>query len=212
MIKRVISLLAVCVLTTGCATKVLKVTAPTVKQAEPVIAIVKIDGVKDSRKFQIDPREPETPSIEGNFINDKKITDKAVGRMRHGTFHNALWNFTLKDNETIYSVSERIAANSLTAAGYRVVTKESPDYATAKPVSVDVVQFWAWMQPKFNIDLHFDGELILKSKDNSIVASAKGTKFTSTGFAGGGAWTSLIDEGVADLQTNLTNELKKKAK
>ena len=188
MIRNVLGVLTLCILATGCATKSLKVTAPAVKAPAQTIATVKIDTVNDLRKFVRAPQDPSMPSIEGDAIDDKKITDKAIGRMRHGMFHNALWNYSLKDKDTIYSVCERIAANSLTAAGYRVVDKTSPDYASATPVTVDVVQFWVWMQPKFNIDLNYDGELALTSTDKTIAASATASNLVSTSMATGGVW------------------------
>ncbi len=208
MIKRLLSLCVICVFATGCATKSLKVTTPAVKPPATVIGYVKIENVKDFRAFSVAPKDPALPSIEGDQINDKKLTDKSIGRMRHGMFHNALWNYSLKDKETIYSVSERIVSNSFTAAGYQVVSKGDAQYDSAVPVSVDVIQFWAWMQPKFNIDLQFDGELAVKSKDNSIAVTAKGTHMFSTAFAGGGNWTEVVNKGVEKLQANLTNELK----
>jgi hypothetical protein len=212
MIKHLLCVFAICALTTGCATKSLKVTAPAVKAPAQTIATVKIDTVNDLRKFVRAPQDPSMPSIEGDTIDDKKITDKAIGRMRHGMFHNALWNYSLKDKDTIYSVCERIASNSLTAAGYRVVDKTSPEYASATPVTVDVLQFWIWMQPKFNIDLNYDGELALASKDKSIVASAKATNLVSTAMATGGVWEKTVDGGIAKLQANLTEELIKNNK
>lgn len=212
MIKQVLGVLAICVLATGCATKSLKVTAPVVKAPAQTIATVKIEAVNDLRKFVRAPKDPSSPSIEGDNIDDKKITDTVIGRMRHGMFHNALWNYSLKEKETIHSVCESIAANSLTAAGYRVVDKTSPDYASATPITVDVLQFWVWMQPKFNIDLNYDGELALASKDKSIAASAKATNLISTAMATGGVWEKTVDGGVAKLQANLTEELIKNNK
>ncbi len=212
MLKQVMALLTVCLLASGCVSKTLKITAPSVKAPEAVTATVKIESVKDDRVFIRSPQNPAKPSIEDDKIDDKKLTDKAIGRMRHGLFHTALWNYSLKDKEDIYSLCERIASNSLVAAGYRVVDKSSPDYATAIPVSVNVNQFWIWMQPKFNIDLNFDGELALKSENKALNVSATGSKTVSTAMATPGVWESTVDSGVASLQANLIEELLKRKK
>lgn len=211
MIKRLLGILAIGILATGCATKTLKVTTPAIAPSAPTLGYVTIESVKDARNFIANPSNPRFPSIEGDKIKDKQLTDKAIGRMRHGVFHNALWNYSLHGEETIYSICERIASNSLSAAGYAVVKKGDAQYDKATPVSVEIVEFWAWMQPKFNIDLHFDGELVIKSQDPTLAAVGKGSHMFSTSFAGPGNWTKVVNLGIENLQANLTNEIKKSA-
>ncbi len=210
--SKIFSLITICILASGCATKTLQVTipAPATPQTEEK-GVVKISSITDKRQFQRSPEDPAIPSIEGDFIDDKAITDKVVGRMRHGLYHKSLWNYTLKGDDDIYDVCRKVATNSLTEAGYKVVTPSDDNYSSATAVDVDILQFWAWMQPKFNIDLHFDGELHIKSTDGSkkIDAKATGGHMFSTGFAGGGAWEKLINTGAKDLQDNLTKELTK---
>ncbi|BCD96496.1 hypothetical protein MARGE09_P0696 [Marinagarivorans cellulosilyticus] len=78
------------------------------------------------------------------------------------------------------------------------------------PIAIDILQFWAWMQPKFNVDLNFDGEIRIRSvdKENEIEINAIGRHMFSTGFAGGSAWTSLVEEGVKDLDSNLVLKIR----
>ncbi|WP_317932951.1 hypothetical protein [Halioxenophilus sp. WMMB6] len=206
---RTLLLACVVLLNCACATKTLQVTVPEVPPAPHPLAYVKIVAVNDVRQFARSPTTASTPSIENDLIDNKSITDKAIGRMRHGLLHKALWNYTLTGDETIYSVCSKIVINSLNLAGLNVVSAGEEGYAEAVPIAVDVVQFWAWMQPQFNIDLHFDGELRLTSTDNSrpLSVSATGNEFFSTAYAGGSAWTKLVNQGVADLQQNLTDQL-----
>jgi hypothetical protein len=212
MIARLISLLVICVFASGCATKTLKITTPNAKAPGKITGYIKIENIKDARNFMEAPIDPATPSIEGDKIKDKNITDKAIGRMRHGLFHYAMWNYSLEKKETIYSLCERIASNSFTNAGYQVVGKGDANYENATPISVEVAQFWAWLQPKFTGEMHFDGELKIISKDQSLEVSAKGADMFNVAVADADNWTKVVDHGVKKLQENLTTELKKKQK
>lgn len=208
--KKVFGLIFVCLLAAGCATKSLRVTVPAAQPQPTTLGYVRIDQIKDLRNFVVAPKHPSIPSIEGDHISDTAKTDTSIGRMRHGMFHHALWNYTLKDDKNIYEVCEEIVSSSLTIAGYAVVTKGNDQYGSALPLSIEILQFWAWMQPKFNIDLYFDGELKVISMDpeNSINVTAKSAHMFSTGMANGSNWTKLVNQGVSDLQSDLVSKLK----
>lgn len=186
------------------------VSVPSSQIPTEMVGFVKIASIKDSRKFEVAPRDASTPSIEGDFINDTAKTDKSIGRMRHGLFHKALWNYTLKGNENIYGLCRKIVSSSLVAAGYEVVEEGHEQYSSALPLSIDILQFWAWMQPKVNIDLNFDGEISVQSVDEqkTINVTAEGTDMFSTPMAGVGNWTKLVNTGVSNLQDDLTSKLK----
>lgn len=210
MFKKILLIPILCFLGSGCATKILQVTIPQAVEVDGGNRFVRIQQIEDLRDFQVAPSVPSTPSIERDLIENKNITDKSIGRMRHGIFHNALWNYTLKGDESIYSVCRNIVSSSLASSGYKVVTEGQENYDKALPLAIDVLQFWAWMQPKFNIDLHFDGELRVKSLDaeNTIDVNATGTYMFSTGMAGGSAWTKVVNEGVKNLDKDLVMKLK----
>lgn len=205
LFRNILCVAALCVFASGCATKSLQVTVPTAAKSQASKGYVKIQKIEDHRSFQKSPGDPSIPSIEGDKINDKNLTDTSIGRMRHGLMHSALWNYSVKGDKDVYAVCDKIVTSSLTSAGYQVVTKGQPHYDEAMPLQVDIIKFWAWMQPKFNIDLNFDGELNVKSldKSKSIDVNAKGHHMFSTSFAGGGAWTKVVNEGVKDLDKNL---------
>jgi len=189
----------------GCATKAIQVNVPQQTKADVIKGYVTIKEVNDLRKFEKSPIKPSVPSIEGDLIEDKKLTDKIIGRMRHGLYHKALWNYTIKGEGDIYDVSREIVTGSLASAGYVTVVAGDENFDKALPVAIDVLQFWAWMQPKFTIDLIFDGEIRVRSLDpqKSLDVNAKGKHMFSTSFAGGKAWTTLVEEGVKDLDKNL---------
>lgn len=207
---RLFTILFFAALGSACATKTLDVRVPSPQVQPNVIGYVEIKEINDLRKFERSPSDPSTPSIEGDFVDDKDITDKVIGRMRHGMYHKALWNYTIKGDKDIYDVCREIVSSSLSSAGYEVVATGSDVSGDVIPVAVDILQFWAWMQPKFNIDLNFDGEIRIRTltPEETIEISAEGHHHFSTGFAGGSAWTSLIEKGVVDLDKNLVLKVK----
>ncbi len=210
MLKNLAFIFLACVFASGCATKVIAVKVPPQPKIDIVKGYVKIAEINDLRKFEKSPTDPAIPSIEGDLIEDKKLTDKTIGRMRHGLYHKALWNYTIKGDDDIYDVCRDIVTNSFASAGYVTVSEGEQGFETALPVAIDIVQFWAWMQPKFNIDLNFDGEIRIRSlsPNKSIDVNAEGKHMFSTAFAGGSAWTTLVKEGVKDLDKNLVLKFK----
>lgn len=208
-IAKVFFLSLLVTLGSGCATKVLNIDIPESVNQTEIQEYVKIVDIQDLRKFEKSPETPSTPSIENDLIDDKAITDKAVGRARHGMFHNALWNYSLEGDEDIYSVCKKIATNSLNNSGYQVLEPSDAKYSEAIPVSIEILQFWGWMQPHFNIDLLFEGELRIRSSDDkkSIDVTGTGSELFSTAMAGASAWTKLISQGAAYLEEDLTIKL-----
>ena len=209
-LKQLICISILCVLGSGCATKVIQVSIPDAVDPNVQKGYAKIEKIEDLRNFQRKPSDPSIPSIEGDNIDDKEITDKVIGRMRHGLYHKALWNYTIKNYQDVYGVCRKVVTSSLSSAGYIVVKEGHEQYDNALPLAVDILQFWAWMQPQFNIDLHFDGELRVKSLDSErpLDVTANGTEFFSTGFAGGSAWNKVVNQGLKDLDKDLVSKLK----
>lgn len=205
LISRLIFISIVLAISSGCATKVLRVTVPNASESGAVKGYVKIVKVTDLRGFQRAPTDPSIPSIEGDNINNKSLTEKSIGRMRHGLYHYAMWNYTLEGNENINSVCRSIVTSSLLTSGYKVVAEGHEHFDAAIPLEVEIIKFWAWMQPKFNIDLHFDGELVVRSMDakKTLDINASSSHMFSTAIAGGGAWTQVVREGVNKLDKDM---------
>ncbi len=210
IIKKLMYVAVIAMLASGCATKIIDVKVPQYSPVETIKGYVKIEEVNDLRKFERSPSDPAIPSVEGDLIDDKGITDKVIGRMRHGLYHKSLWNYTIKGDDDIYDVCRKVVTGSLAGAGYVTVAEGDAGFDSALPIAIDILQFWAWMQPKFNIDLNFDGEIRIRSMapEKTFDVNASGAHMFSTGFAGGGAWSKLVAEGVKDLDKNLVLKLK----
>ncbi len=112
-------------------------------------ALVKIVDVKDQRKFEAAPGQPSTPSLEKPAdINNPAITSRAYARKRNG-YGKALGDIILPEGRTIAGLIRAATQKALEDKGYRVVDQNSPDYARAMPVSVEVNEFWTWISIGF---------------------------------------------------------------
>jgi hypothetical protein len=126
----------------------------------------KIIEVVDSRKFSVDPHNPSLPSI-GNAseITDPKLTSRAVGRKRNG-FGAALGDIVLPEGQAVPGLVRSAAQQALREKGYRVVEPDSPDYAAAAPLALNIEQFWTWMRPGFSeLKFYFEASVTIKGSD-----------------------------------------------
>jgi hypothetical protein len=146
-------LMAVVILgmTSGCATSrsVVSLDQPTNAASNPEQGIaVKIVKVSDARIFEASPKNPDTPSLSGDDINNASLKARALGRKRGG-FGAALGDVMLPDNQTVASLMQNTLANGFRNANYRVLTPDDAGYDAAIPVQARVVQFWSWLQMGF---------------------------------------------------------------
>ena len=92
-----------------------------------------------------------------------------------------------------------------------MVEAGSPNYATAAPLSVDIVQFWAWFSPGFaTVHIDFQGLLTLRG---TRLLDREPTTVTSHVTHEGLAifesdWTDLVQRGVADLSQRIEETVK----
>lgn len=137
----VVPLLACLFVATGCATTRGVIDVPATMGANPPSGpAVRIDRVTDRRVFEIDPRQANIPSLMNDAeIKDPKITSRAIARKRGG-FGKALGDILLPEGRTVMKVVEEALTRSLQDAGYRVVSKQDPEAATAIPVEADIEQ------------------------------------------------------------------------
>ncbi|KAB7622622.1 hypothetical protein [Alkalilimnicola sp. S0819] len=202
-------LLVVCLGLVGCGTKVIPVTLPEASEAAVTKGYVRISAIDDYRNFRRSPSSPYTPSIEGDDIDNPEKRRKSIGRMRHGTYQYALWNFSFVGDEDIFGACRKIVSNSLSSAGYHVVSPDHAEYDSAIPVTIEVLEFWAWMQPKFNIDVSFDSKLRVRSElpEGGLDVTASGRHTFSTAYAGLDAWTKVVKIGVENLHRDMLAKL-----
>lgn len=135
----------------GCATGRSEVDVNAV-QASPGQVTAASNGKKvliratDERTFEIDPRSADIPSLKDDEINDRSVTERAIGRKRGG-FGKAFGDVVLPSGRTVSQLVGEAVSNAYREAGYEVVTDKSTSDAIA--VNVHVIEFWSWFSPGF---------------------------------------------------------------
>jgi len=171
----------------------------------------KIIEVVDSRKFSVDPHNPSLPSI-GNAseITDPKLTSRAVGRKRNG-FGAALGDIVLPEGQTVPGLVRSAAQQALREKGYRVVESDSPDYAAAAPLALNIEQFWTWMRPGFSeLKFYFEASVTIKGSDlvpgSADVVTARAQLAAQTGMESN--WKEVIQTGLDRLAPAIKDKIK----
>lgn len=71
----------------------------------------------------------------------------------------------LPEGRTVEQIVREAAAKALAEKGYAVVAEESPEFANALPVNIEIQQFWSWFTPgAFLISVEFVGTVLLKGE------------------------------------------------
>ncbi|WP_373085257.1 hypothetical protein [Sneathiella sp.] len=129
---------------------------------------IKIVSVEDTRVFEFKPRTPSIPSLSETEIVSPEIQARAVARKRNG-YGQAFGDVVLPEGETVAGVMTRALTNAFRSDGYRVLNANDPDYSEAYPVTVQIVQFWSWIEWGFwQLPLHNTSEIVLKSSVRSL--------------------------------------------
>lgn len=136
---------ATLLLQSGCVVgrRTLTLTVPTISGGPATKGKACVVAVTDDRVFQNKPRDPSTPSIDGD-VNTISAAQKDVmiGRQRNGYGH-AMGDIGLPEGQSVTKTMRKLVEEGLWRSGYQVVT--TPD--GAMPVTVSVDKFWAWMSP-----------------------------------------------------------------
>ena len=176
----------------------------------PTKAAVKITNVTDSRRFEINPRSPSTPSVRDNEIDNKQLIARAVGRKRGG-FGNAWGDVVLPEGQTVSGLVEEALVAALAEKGYAVLARDAPGYDGAIPLSADVLKFWSWVTPGWAISITHESQIRLTGPwplrlDNREISGY--AYYKSYVAIVESDWGDLLNNGLADLQQNLAKELK----
>ncbi len=204
-------LIGVTLLITGCAINRgildVRMNVPMNASSGEAVKIVRVD---DKRIFELNPRNASIPSLKNGEINDKAITSRAVARKRNG-FGKALGDILLPEDRTVSDLVKEAVAKAFIESGYRVVEKNDPDYASAKPVEVDIDRFWSWITMGFwALGLNFEAKI----KITGGVPAFEGGKEISfstklhTQAATTRAWTNILNAGLKGLVEKIKLELK----
>lgn len=152
-IDRAVRAAALCVvlLATGCATSrgtmTLQVPEPVAAPTADKVAV--IESVEDRRVFEVNPREPSTPSLKKGdaYALDATQRKQAIARKRNG-YGKALGDILLEGEQTVETLTTDLVAAGLQQRGYRVVDASDAG-VDALRLRVVIDKFWAWFTPGF---------------------------------------------------------------
>lgn len=203
-------LIATAVVVSGCATSrgSLEITEEISVNPESGEAI-KIVRVSDARQFQIDPPEPDIPSLKNNEINDPSVTSRAIARKRN-SFGAAMGDILLPEGQSVMALVESSLTRGFRENGFRVVSEEDADFADATAIEVDIEKFWGWFQPGFwSLKLHFQ---TLLRVTGPLGPFANGAEFDSDveksfQIATANSWRETIDIGLEELNRDIAEDL-----
>jgi hypothetical protein len=186
------------------------VTAPT-GAATNGKAFAKIVAVDDNRVFEAAPSDAGTPSLQNaSEITNKAITSRAIARKRGG-YGQAFGDVVLPEGKTVAGLVRSAAQKALQDKGYTVVDDGAPQYATASPLSIEIVDFWSWVAPgffnmntEFKSTLKLTGDALVGADPLPVVVHFKDTPLAVTE----GVWADLVQRGVNDVSDKIEQALK----
>ncbi len=184
------------------------------KVAEPIGnpingAAIRIIEVKDKRLFEKDPEIPETPSLSQNEKDTPEIRSRAFARKRNG-YGAAVGDVLLPEGVTVVSIIEKELINTFRKAGYQVLTEADAGYKAAKPIQVEIHQFWSWVIMGWGRigtvgQLKITGDLG-KGTDIHIISNQYQTE--PSGFLTDNVWVEGSTAGLKSLMSKVENYLK----
>jgi len=209
---RSLMVLALAVMVSGCAASrsVVSLDQPSGTIPNPERGTtIKIVKVSDARTFEASPKNPDTPSLGGQDVNDSSLTARAIGRKRSG-FGAAMGDVLLPEGQTVSDMMASTLTTGFRQANYRVLSPGDSGYETAVPVKARIVQFWSWFQPGFwEVEVHNRAEVELTGslpvlKNGLMVRSeAKESMMAVTESD----WQSIASEGLKTFSGNLVKAL-----
>jgi hypothetical protein len=177
-------------------------------------AFVKIADIRDLRHFEVAPDRPSDPSVEDAAdIANPAVTARAIGRKRNG-YGGGAGDVALPEGRTVDDLVLGTVGKVLQDKGYVLVDKDSPNYAAASPLDVEIQRFWAWEAPQgavttvyFNAVVIIKGAALVAANDAPIeVHTARTTPFLTDS-----TWRAVIEQGLTDLATKMAERIKASA-
>ena len=194
----------------GCATSrgVIDVQEEVVANPETGVA-VKFSRVTDVRRFEINPRQADIPSLKNNEIDDPAITSRAIARKRNG-YGKALGDILLPEGRTVAGLVEGSLTKGLRENGYRVLTVGDEGFEDAVPIEVDIEKFWGWFSPGFwSIGINFETLLRLTGPAGPFVDGEEFDSKVERKFqtAGTGNWQTTIRASLDELNRDIAEDI-----
>jgi hypothetical protein len=209
-VKAVAAALFLAVTLSGCifGRSVVDIQPPASTSTAQGKAFVKITALRHLRQFEVNPSKPSSPSLgEDADVANPAITARAIGRKRNG-YGGGAGDVALPEGRTVSDVVRDTVRNVLQDKGYVLVDKESPNYAAAAPLEIDIDRFWSWMVPEglvvvyFNVTLTMKGDMFLPGAPLEVQVAQ------TTAILTGDTYRTAIERALGDLATKIGAQIK----
>jgi hypothetical protein len=108
----------------------------------------------------------------------------------------------LPEGKTVAGLVESALATGFQEAGYVVVKPGDPNFATAAPVTAQIVDFWAWFQPGFwSVTTNHKSELRLAGDVGALhgAQTVKTRVSESKQVVSSSDWREIVEKGLTAI-------------
>jgi hypothetical protein len=173
----------------------------------PVVKVVK---VTDLRKFEADPPNILTPTVQNNDdIANPSITARAIGKGKVNGY--TIFYIYPNNGPTVETAVQGAVENALREKGYVVAADGSADAAGAIPVEVGIRKFWLTLDEGFwtiEADYAVEVEITSPALLNGTTESVTASYYINSAFMVPSICEHCIGEGLDQLSINVQPKLK----
>ena len=205
----VIFAVATALLSSGCVVgrRTVDLTIPQATEYPSARDSISIGQVRDQRQFENEPRDPSTPSVDGNVTRlDSDTKTSMIGRQRNG-FGKAMGDIALPKDRSVILLTRELLIESLRRNGYSVAGAESSDNS----VDVDIDEFWAWFSPgmwSVSFEARVYCTLAVRRKADSKTVVIRGYGINKGQVASDENWQLAYQRAFEDFLAKSVSELK----
>lgn len=208
---KLVSSLLIAIVATGCATSRsnLDVQIPKAQNAQSNGKQVFINSVADKRAFQLNPPNPDIPSLDPSEDQNEQIKLRAIGRKRNG-FGKALGDMLLKEGETVQSLTNQSIQQAFTEKGYTVLSSKDQVTKDTYIVDANIQKFWAWMNPGFwqiTLSSEISTDLAIKAPKGATSQQISVKAADGYQVATEANWTEIIQKSIQLYINDLKSKL-----
>jgi uncharacterized lipoprotein YajG len=208
---KLVSSLLIAIVATGCATSRsnLDVQIPKAQNAQSNGKQVFINSVADKRAFQVNPPNPDIPSLDPSEDQNEQIKLRAIGRKRNG-FGKALGDMLLKEGETVQSLTNQSIQQAFTEKGYTVLSSKDQVTKDTYIVDANIQKFWAWMNPGFwqiTLSSEISTDLAIKAPKGATSQQISVKAADGYQVATEANWTEIIQKSIQLYINDLKSKL-----
>jgi hypothetical protein len=208
---KLVSSLLIAIVATGCATSRsnLDVQITKAQNAQSNGKQVFINSVADKRAFQVNPPNPDIPSLDPSEDQNEQIKLRAIGRKRNG-FGKALGDMLLKEGETVQSLTNQSIQQAFTEKGYTVLSSKDQVTKDTYIVDANIQKFWAWMNPGFwqiTLSSEISTDLAIKAPKGATSQQISVKAADGYQVATEANWTEIIQKSIQLYINDLKSKL-----